>query len=38
MSTTFSYHLKRMEMLTGKKVHKINGLIRNIQYFSGTVA
>ena len=27
-----------MKMLKGKTVHKINGLIRNIQYFSGTVA
>ena len=25
-----------MKVLKGKTVHKINGLIRNIQYFSGT--
>ena len=27
-----------MKMLKGKTVHKINGLISNIQYFSGTGA
>ena len=30
--------LSDMKVLTGKIVHKINGLIRNIQYFSGTGA
>ena len=27
-----------MKVLKGKTAHKINGLIRNIQYFSGTEA
>ena len=27
-----------MKVLKGKTVHKTNGLIRNIQYFSGTGA
>ena len=27
-----------MKVLKGKTIHKVNGLIRNIQYFSGTGA